>query len=68
MHLLIRLPEGVDDGDVARRALAVGLAPMGLSGLAIAHDPGSALMLGFTNVKEEDAAGLVAKLVSVVSA
>ena len=66
MHLLVRLPDGVDDGDVARRALAVGLAPMGLSGLSIAHHPGQALLLGFTNVREEDAAGLVGRLVGVV--
>jgi GntR family transcriptional regulator/MocR family aminotransferase len=66
MHLLIRLPEGVDDGDVARRALAVGMAPMGLSGLSIAHHPGNGLMLGFTNVKVEEAAGLVERLVGVV--
>jgi GntR family transcriptional regulator/MocR family aminotransferase len=66
MHLLVRLPMGVDDGDVARRALAVGLAPMGLSGLSIAHDPGSGLMLGFTNVREEDAAWLAERLVRVV--
>ncbi len=66
MHLLVRLPEGVDDGDVARRALAVGLAPMGLSGLSIAHHPGHGLLLGFTNVREEDAGALVAKLLGVV--
>ena len=40
MHLLVRLPVGVDDGDVARRALASGLAPTALSGLSIAHHPG----------------------------
>ena len=33
MHLLIRLPDGVDDGDVARRAMAAGLGPMALSGI-----------------------------------
>jgi GntR family transcriptional regulator/MocR family aminotransferase len=66
MHLLVRLPEGVDDGDVARRALAVGLAPMGLSGLSIAHHPGHGLLLGFTNVREEDAEALVGRLVGVV--
>jgi GntR family transcriptional regulator/MocR family aminotransferase len=67
MHLLARLPDGVDDGDVVRRALAAGLAPLALSSLSIAHHPGHALMLGFTNVREEDAAGLVARLVAVVS-
>jgi GntR family transcriptional regulator/MocR family aminotransferase len=67
MHLLIRLPDGVDDSDVARRALAAGLAPMALSGLSIAHHPGHGLMLGFTNVREDDAARLVARLMTVVS-
>ena len=67
MHLLIRLPDGVDDGDVARRALAAGLAPTALSGLSIAHHPGHALLLGFTNVREEDAAGLVGRLAGICS-
>jgi GntR family transcriptional regulator/MocR family aminotransferase len=66
MHLLLRLPRGVDDGDAARRALAAGLAPTALSGLAIAHDSGQALLLGFTNVREEDAPALVARLAAVV--
>ena len=66
MHLLVRLPAGVDDGEVARRALARGLAPMALSGLSIAHDAGQGLLLGFTNVREEGAKALVARLVAVV--
>jgi len=66
MHLLIRLPEGVDDGDAARRALAAGLAPTSLSGLSIAHDSGRGLLLAFTNVREQDAAGLVERLLKVV--
>jgi GntR family transcriptional regulator / MocR family aminotransferase len=66
MHLLIRLPAGVDDGDVARRALAAGLAPMALSSLSIAHEGGNGLMLGFTNVREEDAGALVARLVEII--
>ena len=66
MHLMIRLPEGVDDRDTERRALASGLAPTALSGLAIARDAGRGLLLGFTNVREEDAAGLVERLVSVL--
>lgn len=46
----VDLPEGVDDGDVARRALAYGLAPVPLSGWygAGARRPG--LLLGVTNV------------------
>lgn len=65
MHLLIRLPDGIDDGDVARRALAAGLAPMALSGLSIAHPSRQGLLLGFTNVREEDAPAVVARLVAV---
>jgi GntR family transcriptional regulator / MocR family aminotransferase len=67
MHLLIRLPEGVNDSEVARRAQMAGLGPTSLSGLSIAHDAGRALLLGFTNVREEDAAGLVARLIAVMA-
>ncbi len=66
MHLMIRMPEGLDDQDAARRALASGLAPTALSALSIAHDPGQGLLLGFTNVREGDAAGLVDRLVLVL--
>ena len=64
MHLLIRLPDGVDDSDVARRALTAGLAPTALASLSIAHASGRGLLLGFTNAKEEEAATLVARLVA----
>jgi GntR family transcriptional regulator / MocR family aminotransferase len=67
MHLLIRLPDGVDDSDVARRALAAGLAPTALSGLSIARVPVQGLLLGFTNVREEDAPAVVRRLVGVVT-
>lgn len=68
MHLLMRLPEGVDDGQVARRALAAGLGPTALSGSGIAFGTGGGLLLGFTNVREEEAAALVARLAAVVRA
>jgi GntR family transcriptional regulator / MocR family aminotransferase len=66
MHLLVRLPAGVVDGEVVRRALTAGMAPAALSALAIAHGAGNGLMLGFTNIREEAAAALVARLVEVV--
>ena len=66
MHLLIRLPKGMDDGEAARRALAAGLAPMAMSGLLIAHHQEPALLLGFTNVRENDAATWVANLMLAV--
>ena len=62
----VDLPDGVDDTDVARRAFAAGLAPVALSGLSIAHHPGHGLMLGFTNVREEDAPAFAARLVAIV--
>ena len=66
MHLLVRLPDGVDDGEVARAGARGGTGADGLSALSIAHDGRRGLMLGFTNVREEDAAGLVERLVGVV--
>jgi len=66
MHLLIRLPDGIDDSDAARRALAAGLSPTALSSLSIAHAPGRGLLLGFTNVKETEAETLVARLTAAV--
>ena len=66
MHLLARFPGAADDSVLARRALAVGLAPTALSGLSMAHGAGQGLLIGFTNVAEEDAAALVARLGDVV--
>ena len=66
MHLLVRLPDGMDDGEAVRRALAAGLAPAGLSALSIAHHPGHGLLLGFTNVREEEAETLTARLIAAV--
>ena len=66
MHLLIRLPLGIDDGKAARRAMAVGLAPTALSSLSIAHGAERGLLLGFTNVREEAARVLVARLAAVI--
>ena len=66
LHLLIRLPDGLHDGDAARRALGRGLAPTALSTLCIAHHQGQGLLLAFTNVREEDAEGLVDRLRAAV--
>ena len=66
MHLLIRLPDGTDDGDAARRAGRMGMAPAALSSLSIAHHPGHGLLLGFTNVAEENAEAMVARLVAAI--
>jgi GntR family transcriptional regulator/MocR family aminotransferase len=62
MHLLIRLPEGMDDNDAARRAQAAGLGATALSSHSIARHPGHALVLGFTNVAEDAAGSLASRL------
>jgi len=67
MHLLLRLPEGIDEGEAVRRALKRGLAPTSLAGMSIAFDAGRGLILGFTNVREEDAARVVARLREAVA-
>jgi GntR family transcriptional regulator / MocR family aminotransferase len=62
MHLLARFAGATDDGMLARRAAEAGLAPTALSSLAIAHDCGQGLLLGFTNVAESDAMAVVGRL------
>jgi GntR family transcriptional regulator / MocR family aminotransferase len=68
MHLLARFPGSADDGTLARRAAAVGLAPTALSSLAVAHDCGQGLLLGFTNVPEGEAEALARRLAAAVEA
>lgn len=66
MHLLARFPGAADDGTLARRAAAAGLAPAPLSSLAVAHDCGQGLLLGFTNVAERDADALARRLLAAL--
>ncbi|HUB14812.1 MAG TPA: PLP-dependent aminotransferase family protein [Acetobacteraceae bacterium] len=67
MHLLARFPGAADDGTLARRALAAGLGPAALSSLAVAHDCGQGLLLGFTNVAESEADGLAKRLATALA-
>jgi len=68
MHLLARFPGAPDDGTLARRAAAAGLAPVALSSLVLAHDSGQGLLLGFTNVPEGEADALVRRLADALAA
>ena len=68
MHLLARFPGAADDGTLARRAAAAGLAPTALSSLAMAHDCGQGLLLSFTNVPEGDAEALTRQLRTAIEA
>jgi GntR family transcriptional regulator/MocR family aminotransferase len=62
MLLIARFP-GVDDDTVlAKRAAAAGLAPLALSALAVAHDCGQGLLLGFPTIPAADADSVVARL------
>jgi GntR family transcriptional regulator / MocR family aminotransferase len=66
MHLLARFPDEAEDSALARRAAAAGLAPTALSSLALAHDCGGGLLLGFANLPEDTAQAAVAKLASAI--
>lgn len=62
MHLIVRLARGVKDGQVAAAAQAAGLAVEPLSGWTLKHACGPGLLLGFTNVAEQDAMSLCRRL------
>jgi len=67
LHLLLRTPDGADDTLLARKAQARGLAATALSSLAVAHDPGRALLLGFTNLPQQDAPALAERLAAALA-
>jgi GntR family transcriptional regulator/MocR family aminotransferase len=66
MHLLARFPGADDDSVLTKRADRAGLAATALSSLAMAHDAGQGLLLGFTNVAPSEADALVARLAAVI--
>ncbi|AOB32385.1 DNA-binding protein [Bordetella sp. H567] len=61
MHLVLRLGDGLRDATLARRMREMGMAPHALSQWSIARDPGSALLLNFTNVDTLDTARALAR-------
>jgi GntR family transcriptional regulator/MocR family aminotransferase len=66
MHLLARFPGAEDDGVLARRSMAAGLAPTALSSLAMAHDFGQGLLLSFTNIAESEAEAMARRLEAAI--
>jgi GntR family transcriptional regulator / MocR family aminotransferase len=62
LHLLARFPNHGADTELAALALRQGLMPSALSAQSIEHDAGQGLLMSFTNIPEEHAALLVAKL------
>ncbi len=62
LTFLARFPGGEPDTQLVDRARAHGLAPAALSSHAILHDAGSALLLGFTNIKPDQASEAAERL------
>lgn len=68
LHILVRIPADIDDSHLARLAHGAGLAVTALSNLAVAHDAGRGLLLGFTNVAVDDAPAMAGRLVAALRA
>lgn len=64
MHIAGHLAHGIDDRDVASRAHSFGLAVQPLSTWYGAAQPQSALLMGFTNIKDQQEALSLAKRVA----
>ena len=62
MHLVVRLPRGVRDVELARKARDAGLAVEALSGRAVRHRSDQGLLLGFTNIAETEAVEICRRL------
>jgi GntR family transcriptional regulator/MocR family aminotransferase len=66
MHLIARLTDSIDDVELARRALAEGLAPAALSSLTMQHPCGKGLLLGFTNIPATEALAVTDRLAKLL--
>jgi GntR family transcriptional regulator / MocR family aminotransferase len=66
MHVLLRLPPGLDDGRVAREATREGLRAEALSEHALTHDGGPGLVLGYGRVHEDALGPAIAALARAI--
>ncbi|KQV89249.1 PLP-dependent aminotransferase family protein [Pelomonas sp. Root1237] len=62
LTLLARFPGHEPDTGLVRRARAQGLAPSALSAHAVQHEAGQGLLIGFTNVRTEQAGEVAGRL------
>jgi GntR family transcriptional regulator / MocR family aminotransferase len=62
LHIIARFPNHGSDVELADRARRHGLAPVPLSGRPLKHSAGQGLLMSFTNIREDEAAGVVALL------
>lgn len=68
LGVLLRLPDGVDEGRVVKQARAAGLAPVPLSPWYVTPElRQSGLLLGVTNVPEADVMALCRRLLAIVA-
>lgn len=68
MHLVARLPEGVDDLGLVARLNRLGMAPTPLSVCGVDAPAGPGLLISFTNVDEARAAGAARRLAAALAA
>jgi GntR family transcriptional regulator/MocR family aminotransferase len=62
LHIFARFPNNAPDVELAKQARRHGLAPVPLSGRSLKHNAGQGLLMSYTNIREEEAAGVVTLL------
>jgi GntR family transcriptional regulator/MocR family aminotransferase len=62
LHILARFPNRGPDVELASQARRHGFAPIPLSGRSLKHGAGEGLLMSFTNIREDEAADVVASL------
>jgi GntR family transcriptional regulator/MocR family aminotransferase len=62
LHILARFPNHGPDVELARQARRHGLTTIPLSGRSLQHSAGEGLLMSFTNIREDEAADVVASL------
>ena len=68
MHLVVHLPRGMVDVEIARRAAAAGLGPVPLSPWSLEARCGPGLLLSFANILPEDAPQAARRLQRIIRA
>jgi GntR family transcriptional regulator / MocR family aminotransferase len=62
LHILARFPNHAPDVELAEQTRRHGLAPVSLSGRSLKHNASQGLLMSFTNIREDEAAGVVTLL------
>jgi GntR family transcriptional regulator / MocR family aminotransferase len=67
LHILARFPNNAPDVELAEQARRHGLSPVPLSSRSLKHSAGQGLLMSFTNIREEEADGVVTLLRQAIS-